>query len=95
MTIDAHVHVWDLNRAEYRWLTPGIGDLYRSIDFGEIEPQLVARSGYPLVIVPSLFAASVDARANLTAYAESGGDLVVTYQTGVTDERGHITAGVI
>ncbi len=43
MTIDAHVHVWDLTRAQYPWLTPEIGDLYRSIDFAEIEPQLAAR----------------------------------------------------
>jgi len=50
-------------------------------------------SGYSLVIVPSLFTASVGALANLTGYAESGGTLVVTYQTGVTDERAHITAG--
>ena len=43
MTIDAHVHVWDLGRADYPWLTPEIGDLYRSIDFAEIEPELVSR----------------------------------------------------
>lgn len=43
MTIDAHVHVWDLERAEYPWLTPEIGDLYRSITFADIEPQLEAR----------------------------------------------------
>ena len=50
-------------------------------------------SGYSLVIVPSLFAASADALGNLAAYAQSGGNLVVTYQTGITDERAHITAG--
>lgn len=43
MTIDAHVHVWDLERAEYPWLTPEIGDLHRSITFAEIEPQLETR----------------------------------------------------
>jgi beta-galactosidase len=50
-------------------------------------------SAYSVVIVPSLFVASVDALANLAAYAESGGTLVVGYQTGITDERAHITAG--
>ena len=44
MTIDAHVHLWDLDRAEYPWLTPEIGSLYRSIDFAEIEPALRARA---------------------------------------------------
>lgn len=43
MTIDSHVHVWDLDRARYPWLTPDIGDLYRTIDFSEIEPELAAR----------------------------------------------------
>jgi L-fuconolactonase len=40
MTIDAHVHVWDIDRAEYPWLTPEIGSLYRTITFDEVAPQL-------------------------------------------------------
>jgi len=43
VTIDAHVHIWDLDRAEYPWLTADVGTLHRSIDFAEIEPQLAAR----------------------------------------------------
>lgn len=43
MIIDAHVHVWDLDRAEYPWLTPEIGELYRSIGFDELRPALQAR----------------------------------------------------
>lgn len=43
MIIDAHVHVWDLRRASYPWLTPQIGPLYRSIGFDEIEPTLRER----------------------------------------------------
>jgi beta-galactosidase len=56
-------------------------------------PSTGELSGYSVVIVPSLFVASTDALANLARYAESGGNLVVTYQTGITDERAHITAG--
>jgi L-fuconolactonase len=41
--IDAHLHLWDLDRAEYPWLTPEIGDLYRSIAFPEIAPVLRVR----------------------------------------------------
>lgn len=29
-SIDAHLHVWDLSRGDYRWLTPEAGDLYAS-----------------------------------------------------------------
>jgi L-fuconolactonase len=43
MIIDAHVHVWDRSRASYPWLTPDIGSLHRSIDFGEIAPVLRER----------------------------------------------------
>ena len=61
-----------------------------TVDFVQSTGDL---SGYSLVIVPSLFVASVDALANLAAFAKSGGHLVVTYQSGITDERAHITAG--
>ena len=26
--VDAHLHVWDLERSEYSWLTPELGPLY-------------------------------------------------------------------
>lgn len=50
-------------------------------------------SGYDVVIVPSLFTASVDAIDNLAAYAEGGGQLLVTYQTAITDGSARITEG--
>jgi beta-galactosidase len=50
-------------------------------------------TGYDVVIVPSLFAASERTLANLARYAAAGGKLVVTYQTGITDERARITEG--
>ena len=40
MIIDAHLHLWDLAAAEYPWLTPAIGPLYRSIGIAEIAPVL-------------------------------------------------------
>jgi L-fuconolactonase len=49
--IDAHLHIWDLERAEYPWLTPAIGDLYRSIDFPEIAPVLRERGIDGVVLV--------------------------------------------
>lgn len=60
------------------------------VDFVNASADL---SGYLLVIVPSLFAASADAAARLGEYAAGGGTLLVTYQSLVTDENLRITAG--
>jgi L-fuconolactonase len=43
MIVDAHLHVWDLAQANYPWLTPEIGALYRSVGFDEIAPTLSDR----------------------------------------------------
>ena len=48
---------------------------------------------YDLVVVPSLFVATTEAARNLDAYAQSGGHLLVTYQTAITDENARISAG--
>ena len=48
-------------------------------------------SGYRAVIVPSLFVASAEARENLDAFARGGGRLLVTFQSAITDQDGHIT----
>lgn len=40
MTIDAHVHVWDLERARYPWLDAAMGELHRSVVFDELLPTL-------------------------------------------------------
>jgi beta-galactosidase len=50
-------------------------------------------SNYDVVIVPSLFVAREATLANLARFADAGGKLLVTYQTGITDERARITAG--
>ena len=36
MNIDAHLHVWDLERAEYSWLGPDLSPIDRTIAFDEI-----------------------------------------------------------
>jgi L-fuconolactonase len=38
--VDSHLHVWDLARAEYPWLTEDAGPLYRDHAFDEIAPTL-------------------------------------------------------
>jgi L-fuconolactonase len=40
MIVDAHQHVWDLNRAEYPWLTERLGPINRTVEFEELRPQL-------------------------------------------------------
>lgn len=40
MIIDAHQHVWDLDRAEYDWMSPGLGAIHRTVDFSELVPTL-------------------------------------------------------
>ena len=37
---DAHIHVWDFNRAEYAWLNGNTTILNRSYLIDELEPQL-------------------------------------------------------
>jgi L-fuconolactonase len=40
--IDAHQHVWDLDRAEYSWLGPSLDPINRTIAFEELAPELEA-----------------------------------------------------
>jgi len=60
------------------------------VDFVTSTSDLAA---YSIVVVPSLFAASSAGLSNLDAFAESGGQLVVTYQTAITDDSARITTG--
>lgn len=53
MIVDAHLHVWDLERAEYAWMGPGMGDLRRTVALDEIAPSLAARSVDAVVLVQS------------------------------------------
>ena len=42
----------------------------------------------PVLVVPALYVAADEALAELTAYAQSGGHLVVTFRSGYADEHG-------
>lgn len=39
MIIDAHQHVWDLDRARYDWLTPALAPIDRTLTLAEVLPQ--------------------------------------------------------
>ncbi len=60
------------------------------VDFVRADEDL---SDYDAVLVPSLFCAPSAALRNLADYADQGGHLLVTYQTGITDETARITSG--
>lgn len=43
MIIDAHQHIWNLERADYPWLGPELGAINRTMTFDELAPTLAAR----------------------------------------------------
>ncbi|KRE30461.1 amidohydrolase [Agromyces sp. Soil535] len=52
-TIDAHQHVWDLEQAEYAWLGPEAGVLYRNFGMDDIAAEFAAASVSGTVLVQS------------------------------------------
>lgn len=75
----------------------GIFAWYRSlwklgvpIDFVKVDSDLAA---YAVVVAPNLFVTSTVALAALDAFAQAGGQLLVSYQSGITDENAHIVVG--
>ncbi|HKT04275.1 MAG TPA: beta-galactosidase [Rugosimonospora sp.] len=63
---------------------------HRTVDFVHPEADL---SGYPLVLVPSLYLTTPAGAANLTGYARGGGTVVVSYFSGIVDEHDTIHPG--
>ena len=52
-TIDAHQHVWDLEQAEYGWLGPEAGVLYRNFGMDDIAAEFAAAGVTGTVLVQS------------------------------------------
>lgn len=40
MTVDAHLHLWDLEHGTYSWLSDAVAPINRTFAFDEVEPQL-------------------------------------------------------
>jgi L-fuconolactonase len=53
LVIDAHQHVWNLNRAHYGWLGPDTPQIHRTIEFDEVRPQLRQAGVSATVLVQS------------------------------------------
>lgn len=51
--IDAHQHVWDLEQAEYAWLSPEAGVLYRNFGMDDIAAEFAAAGVTGSVLVQS------------------------------------------
>ncbi|MBH0110131.1 amidohydrolase family protein [Salinibacterium sp. NG22] len=64
--VDSHVHVWNLERAEYSW--PIDGPLFREIDVPEIAPALNAAGINQIILVQA--ADNAEDTANMIAVAD-------------------------
>jgi L-fuconolactonase len=53
LVIDAHQHVWNLDRAHYGWLGPDTPAIHRTIEFDELRPQLHEAGVAATVLVQS------------------------------------------
>ncbi len=61
MIVDAHQHVWDLDAADYPWLVPEYGPLYRTFQPEELVPQL-ARAGVDRTVLVQAADSEADTR---------------------------------
>jgi beta-galactosidase len=77
------------SRATYNdVLRPFYDALYRmnaEVDF--VDPSATDLSGYKLIVVPALYAASDAEIERLNAFAKAGGHLVYTFKSGFSDEN--------
>jgi L-fuconolactonase len=53
MIIDSHVHLWNLALGGYRWLTPELAPINRTIEFSELAQQLAATPVDAAILVQS------------------------------------------
>lgn len=49
--VDAHQHLWNLERVDYPWLTAEFGAIFRTFEERELEPQLAAAGVDKTVLV--------------------------------------------
>jgi L-fuconolactonase len=50
MRVDAHHHVWRLDRGDYGWLTPALAAIYRDFTLKDLEP-LIAAAGVDATVL--------------------------------------------
>ena len=59
----------------------------------DVVPVRGAWDDYEMVVLPSLYLLSVETTRSVRDYVVGGGRLVVTYYTGISDERDHVWLG--
>ncbi|WP_314148532.1 amidohydrolase family protein [uncultured Leifsonia sp.] len=62
MTVDAHLHLWDLDAVAYPWLTDGLAPINRTFGFAEARPQL-ERAGVDRVVLVQAANSAADSSA--------------------------------
>ncbi len=73
MRIDAHHHVWTLARADYGWLTPERGPIYRDFGLADLTPHLAAAGIDGTILVQ---AAATEAETAFMLDVAKGSELV-------------------
>ncbi|WP_420966631.1 amidohydrolase family protein [Bradyrhizobium sp. B120] len=73
MRIDAHHHVWRLSRADYGWLTPERGPIYRDFGLADLMPHLAAAAIEGTILVQ---AAPTEAETAFLLDVATGAELV-------------------
>lgn len=73
MRIDAHHHVWTLARADYGWLTPERGPIYRDFGLADLAPHLAAAAIEGTILVQ---AAPTEAETAFMLDVANGAELV-------------------
>lgn len=73
MRIDAHHHVWTLARADYGWLTPERGPIYRDFGLADLMPHLAAAAIEGTILVQ---AAPTEAETAFMLDVAKGAELV-------------------
>ncbi len=74
LRIDAHHHVWRLDRGDYGWLTPALAPIYRDFGLDDLRPLLASASVGATVLVQA--APSVAETEFLLQVAGASGGLV-------------------
>lgn len=59
--IDSHIHVWQLRRGDYDWLTSALGPIHRDFSLDDVSPELSAnRVGQVILVQAAATAAETD-----------------------------------
>lgn len=74
MRVDAHHHVWRLDRGDYGWLkpTPALSPIYRDFELAELEPALRA-AGISATVLVQAAPTTAETRFLLDVARNSGG----------------------